>query len=100
MDLTPGHEHRRVYRGSTEVFEALKYVGLKKKNNYLKLCPVISAVGHCGFLQDPLSKETHYTWLETTSLLQGVSQCGVKHMFLEALTRNLAITQHGHTAGA
>lgn len=38
--------------------------------------------------------------METTSLLQGVSQCGVEHMFLEALTRSLAITQRGHTAGA
>lgn len=43
----------------------------------------------------PFVKKTRYTWLETTSLLQGVSQCGVEHMFLEALTRNPAITQHG-----
>lgn len=56
MDLTPGHKQRKGYLGSTEVFEALKYFGLKKNPNYFKLCPIISAVGHCGFLHDPLSK--------------------------------------------
>jgi len=38
--------------------------------------------------------------METTSFLQGVFQCGVEHLFLGALTKSLAITQHGHTAGA
>jgi len=38
-----------------------------KKPNYFELCPIISAVGYCGFLQDPLSKETRYTWKRLAS---------------------------------